>query len=218
MKLESNPEAGKIVMRGPIGDFEGGVSANDFSTLLAEHDGKDITIEIDSEGGSVTDGLAMFNAIARHDGEVTIHIDPIAASIATVICCAASKVVMNSNAKYFVHRAWTMAMGNCKDFQSTASLLEMMDADIAGVYSERTGLDKDEALALMDAETWMDADEAVRKGFVDEIYEVKSKSTPKAETPVSVANINNFTGEFKNKATRLKLRFFKDKVNNRGVL
>ena len=218
MKLESDPQSKKIVMRGPIGDFEGGVSANDFSTLLADHEGQDVTIEIDSEGGSVTEGLAIFNAISRHDGDVTVHIDTIAASIATVICCAASKVVMNSNAKFFVHRAWTVAAGNCREFQSTAKLLEMMDADIAMVYEEKTSMDKDEILALMDDETWFNAEDALQKGFVDEIYKVESKSSQPQDEPLAVVNLNNFTAQFKNKATSLRLRALKDKTANRGVL
>lgn len=164
-----------ISVRGTIGDIEGGCNASDFSNALRELEGRDVTIELDSEGGSVTEGLAIFNAIAKHDGEVTVCIDTIAASIATVICCAASKVKMNSNAKYFVHRAWTVAAGNCRDFMSTAKLLEMMDGDIASTYSQKAGISEEEALALMDEETWMTANEALNYGLVDEIVEVNGK-------------------------------------------
>ena len=123
----------------------------------------------------------MYNAIMQHEGEVTIHIDTIAASIATVIACAADKVIINSNAKYMIHRCWTVAMGNCKDFRSTADVMELMDKDIAASYSERTGKEEAELLAMMDAETWMDADEALAQGFVDSVYKVERKKKPKAE-------------------------------------
>lgn len=180
MKLESNPEKHEITMRGFIGDFENGISADDFRDVLAEHAGQDVTIHLNSEGGSVTDGLSMFNAIATHEGNVTIHIDALAASIATVIAVAADSVKMNSNAKFMIHRCWTAAVGNCSDFRSMAEVMELLDTDIAASYSEKTGKPEEEMLAMMDAETWMDAETALSMGFVDEIVEVKSKAA-KAE-------------------------------------
>jgi ATP-dependent protease ClpP protease subunit len=89
MRLESDPANKTIQMRGPVGDFDGGISADDFRDCLNEHAGQDVTIHLDSEGGVVSEGLAMYNAIMQHEGEVTIHIDTLAASIATVVCCAA---------------------------------------------------------------------------------------------------------------------------------
>ena len=185
MRLESNPEAGTITFRGFVGDYDNGISADDFRDVLAEHGGKDVTIHLNSEGGSVTDGLSIYNAISQHEGEVTVHVDALAASIATVICCAADKVVMNSNAKYMVHRCWTAAMGNCKDFRQMADTMEMLDGDIAAVYAERTGRETEELLAMMDVETWLTAEEAVSQGFVDEVYEVK-KAKPKAESKAEI--------------------------------
>lgn len=204
MRLNSDTEKNAIEMRGPIGDFEGGISADDFRDCMKEHAGADVTIHLDSEGGSVTDGLAMYNAIMQHEGEVTVHIDTIAASIATVIACAADKVVINSNAKYMVHRCWTVAMGNCKDFRSTAEIMELMDQDIARAYSERTGRGEDEMVALMDAETWMSAEDALSQGFVDEVYEVKR---PAKKEPKALA-ISPFVVSAKAKATahRMKMR------------
>jgi len=187
MRLETNPESKTIDMRGPIGDFEGGISADDFRDCLRGHEGSDVTIHLDSEGGVVSEGLAMYNAIMQHDGEVTIHIDTLAASIATVVACAADKVIINSNAKFMVHRCWTMAMGNCKDFRSTADIMEMMDKDIAATYVDRTGKDEAEVIAMMDAETWLDADEALAHGFVHEVNTVARKPRAEAGTPVVLA-------------------------------
>ena len=187
MRLETNPESKTIDMRGPIGDFEGGISADDFRDCLRGHEGSDVTIHLDSEGGVVSEGLAMYNAIMQHDGEVTIHIDTLAASIATVVACAADKVIINSNAKFMVHRCWTMAMGNCKDFRSTADIMEMMDKDIAATYVDRTGMDEAAVIAMMDAETWLDADEALAHGFVHEVNTVARKPRAEAGTPVVLA-------------------------------
>ena len=186
MKFESDPAAGVITFRGGVGDFEGYISADDFLTVLDEHSG-DLTIHLDSAGGSVTDGISMYNAIKAYEGSVTVHIDSQCCSIATVIACGADYVKMNSNGKYMIHRAWTAAMGNCKDFRSMADIMEMMDKDIALTYEAKAGGDVDEWLALMDAETWMDAEKALEMGLIDEIVDVradhkeKKKKQPYAE-------------------------------------
>lgn len=175
MKLETNPAAQTITMRGGIGDFENHISADDFLSALSEHAGEDVTILLDSEGGSVTDGLSIYNAIMQYSGNVTVHIDAICASIATVIACAADRVVMNSNAKFMIHRAWTVAMGNSVEFRSMADILDLMDADIASAYGDKTDLPEDELLAMMEAETWMSAEQAYDLGFIDEIHQISRK-------------------------------------------
>ena len=208
MRLETNPENKTIEMRGPIGNFDGGISADDFRDCLKDHAGSDVTISLDSQGGSVSDGLAMYNAIMQHDGEVTIHIDTIAASIATVICCAANKVIINSTAKYMVHRCWTQAIGNCKDFRSTADVMEMMDRDIAASYADKTGMGEEELLAMMDAETWMSPEEAVAQGFADEINKIERKApVKKAEAALpEVLALSPVAVSLKAKAVARRLR------------
>ena len=208
MKFETDIEAGTITMRGAIGDFENGISADDFRDALNEHSGGPVKIHLNSEGGSVTDGLSMYNAIMQHDGEVTIHIDTIAASIATVISAAADKVVMNSNAKYMIHCAWTIAAGNSTEFKNMAQILDMMDKDIADAYSQRTGGSPEEMLAMMKDETWMDAEVAFAQGFVDEVYKVER--LPAAKTVEKAFAMAPFVAS-KASATarRMKLRLKK---------
>ena len=186
MKLEGEP--GKITMRGMIGDFQNGVSADDFMDLLNDQEG-DLTIFLDSEGGCVTSGISMYNQIRAYEGgEVTVHIDSQACSIATVVACAADRVVMNSNALFFVHNAWTVAAENAKRFREVADILDMLDGQISEVYSERCGKSPEECKKMMDDETWMNAEDAVAMGFVDEIYKPKERKKPmKAEAkPVAL--------------------------------
>ena len=205
MKLESDPQNKKIVMRGVIGDYVDAISANDFHDILAEHAGQDITIELDSEGGSVFDGLSIYNALMNHQGKVTIHVDTLAASIATVICCAADEVVMNSNAQFMIHRCWTVAMGNCKDLSGQAKIMEKLDEQMAAVYASRSGLEKDAVLGMMDSETWLDASEALDSGFIDRIHET---SRPKAEEKPKILALgpNAFAAKAKALAARTRLR------------
>lgn len=203
MKFETSPEDKTITMRGGIGDFDGHISADDFIDALNQHTG-DITIHLDSPGGSVTDGLAIHNAILNYDGEVTVHVDTLCASIATVVACAADRVVMNSNGKYMIHRAWTVAMGNAKDFRGMADIMEMMDKDIAETYVAKAGGEAEDWLAMMDKETWFDAEKALEVGLVDEIVDMKKKYKDEdAKASVISPNVQVLARET---ARRIRLR------------
>lgn len=203
MKFETSPEEKTITMRGGIGDFDGHISADDFIDALNQHEG-DITIHLDSPGGSVTDGLAIHNAILSYDGDVTVHIDTLCASIATVVACAADRVVINSNGKYMIHRAWTVAMGNAKDFRGMADIMEMMDKDIAETYVAKAGGESEDWLAMMDKETWFDAEKALEIGLVDEIVDMKKKY--KDEEPKASVISPNVQILARETARRIKLR------------
>lgn len=203
MKFETSPEDKTITMRGGIGDFDGHISADDFIDALNQHEG-DITIHLDSPGGSVTDGLAIHNAILNYDGEITVHVDTLCASIATVVACAADRVVMNSNGKYMIHRAWTVAMGNAKDFRGMADIMEMMDKDIAETYVAKAGGEAEDWLAMMDKETWFDAEKALEVGLVDEIVDMKKKYKDEdAKASVISPNVQILARET---ARRIRLR------------
>ena len=203
MKFENSPEEKTITMRGGIGDFDNHISADDFIEALNQHEG-DVTIHLDSPGGSVTDGLAIYNAIVNYAGVTTVHIDTLCASIATVVACAADKVVINSNGKYMIHRAWTVAMGNCSDFRSMAEIMEMMDMDIAEPYAMKAGGSVEDWLNKMDKETWYDAESALEAGLVDEIIDMKKKYKDEEAKAVAYApNIQILASET---ARRIRLR------------
>lgn len=203
MKFENSPEKKTITMRGGIGEFDNHISADDFIEALNQHEG-DVTIHLDSPGGSVTDGLAIYNAIVNYAGVTTVHIDTLCASIATVVACAADKVVINSNGKYMIHRAWTVAMGNCSDFRSMAEIMEMMDMDIAETYAMKAGGSVEDWLNKMDKETWYDAESALEAGLVDEIIDMKKKYKDEEAKAVAYApNIQILASET---ARRIRLR------------
>lgn len=207
--IKTNPEDNSIELRGPIGDFDGGISYQELRDALDQCNG-DITIKLDSPGGSVTEGLAMYNALMEHDGKVTVHIDVLAASIASVIMCAADSILINSNAKVMVHRCWTVAAGNCTEFRSMADIMEMLDDDIAFIYSERCDkLNKKEWLDVMTKETWFTADDAVELGICDAVVPVKRKrSADKPAENRSVLAIAPLAFSLKAaaKAKRMRLR------------
>jgi ATP-dependent Clp protease protease subunit len=102
-----------------------------------------------------------------------LYDDGLAASIASVIAMAGDKIIMPKNAMLMVHNPWTIAIGNANDFRKMAEDLDKAREGIIVTYQNKSGMEKDEIIALMDAETWLTADEAVQKGFADEIEDEK---------------------------------------------
>jgi ATP-dependent Clp endopeptidase proteolytic subunit ClpP len=136
---------------------------------LAKAGGQDVELRINSPGGSVFDGQAMYTALAGYGGKVTAHIDSLAASAASFVMMAASSVKIAENAMIMIHKAWGFAMGNAGDMRQTADLLDKIDAGLVAQYVARTGQTEEQIREWMTAETWMDAKEAVDRGFADEI-------------------------------------------------
>lgn len=136
---------------------------------LAKAKGEPVSLRINSPGGSVFDGQAMYNALTRYPGEVTAYVDSIAASAASFVMMAAKRIVIAENAMVMIHRAWGFTFGNAADMRKQADLLDKIDATIVDTYAARTGLDKAKISDMMAAETWMTAQEAVDNHFADSI-------------------------------------------------
>lgn len=146
----------------------GGISAEGFSRMLAGMQGP-VSLRIDSPGGAVFGGRAIAQAIREYDGEVTAHIDGVAASIASIIAIAADRVVAAPGAFMMIHRAWTITMGDCMDHRSEADLLDKVDGTLAKTYASKTGGNDADWLAAMTATTWYTAEEALAAGLIDEV-------------------------------------------------
>jgi len=147
-----------------------GVKASEFVKALNEITAKTINLHINSPGGNVFDGVTIYNALRDHKATVKVKIDGLAASIASVIAMAGDTVDIAKNAMMMIHRAWTIAAGNANEMRKTADVLEKIDkGTVIGTYAEKTGLAESELIDLVDAETWLTADEAKQLGFVDSI-------------------------------------------------
>lgn len=149
----------------------GGVTAKNFQKELSEIKASQIDLHINSPGGVVFDGITIYNLIKQHPANVTTYIDGLAASIASVIALAGDKVIMAGNALYMVHNPEGLVMGTSADMRSLADVLDKIAGTMIGTYTAKTGKPEAEIKALLDAETWMTADEAKENGFVDEISE-----------------------------------------------
>ena len=132
-----------------------------------------LTVRINSPGGAVFDGVAIYNALKRHDARVTVWIDGIAASIASMIAMAGNEVVMPENAMLMLHDPSALVIGTAVDMRSMAEALDKMKAGMVAAYSGKSGRDDAEIEALMAAETWLSAQEAVDLGLADRVEPVR---------------------------------------------
>ena len=161
-------ESVNISIHDEIGAY--GVSAKDFLTQFGAIDKKTpIELSIHSGGGDVLDGWAMFDAIRLHEGPVTARVLGLAASMATVIPMAADKIIMPENAWWMIHNPTVGVWGDAKEMEDTSATLRKIEAGIVKAYMNKTGLGEDEIRALMDATTYMDGNEALERGFIDEV-------------------------------------------------
>ncbi|BEP28808.1 head maturation protease, ClpP-related [Helicovermis profundi] len=147
-----------------------------------------LNIYINSPGGSVFAGQAIYNIIKRHSANVIVYIDGLAASIASIIAMAGDKIVIPSNAMIMIHNAWTIHAGNADDFRKVADDLDKIGESLVAVYVKRTGLSEEEIKSMMDVETWLTGKEAIEKGFADEVEEEKQIA---ASLNKGILNINN---------------------------
>ena len=144
-----------------------GVAANDFVRDLNEIDAKTINLRINSPGGNVFDGVAIFNALKKHDAKVITHIEALAASIASIIALAGDEVQIADNAFYMIHNPYTWAVGDAASMRKTAGMLDKVTDSLIKTYTNKTGKAAAEIRELMDDETWFTADEAKEAGFAD---------------------------------------------------
>jgi ATP-dependent Clp endopeptidase proteolytic subunit ClpP len=158
----------EIVIYDEIGAF--GTPAKAFlDELKALGHVPELTVRINSPGGSVFDGVAIYNALKRHDAAVTVWIDGIAASIASIIAMAGDQVVMPENAMLMLHDPSGLAVGTATDMRAMAEALDRMKTGMVAAYRDKSGRDDAEIEALMAAETWLSAQEAVDLGLADRV-------------------------------------------------
>jgi ATP-dependent Clp protease, protease subunit len=150
-------------------DWAGMVSAPMVVRALKEAADRPVRVRINSPGGDVFEGQAIYNALLRHGPGVDVEIDSLAASAASLIAMAGKTIRIAENARVMIHRAWTMVAGNVADLLAAVDLLKGIDTTMADTYAARTKQTREQVQAWLDAETWMTAQEAVDRGFADEI-------------------------------------------------
>lgn len=150
-----------------IGDnWEGtGVTSKRISAALRTIGARDLTVNVNSPGGDFFEGVAIYNLLREHKAKVTINVMGLAASAASVIAMAGDEILMGEGSFLMIHNAWTVAIGNRHDLAQAAQTLEPFDTAMANLYAKRAGISQADAVALMDKETWIGAEQAVADGF-----------------------------------------------------
>lgn len=171
---KSSTEA-DIIMYAAIGkaswfdDGDSMISAKQFSDQMKALPDTVTTlnVRINSPGGDVFDGIAIYNRLKQFKGKKVVHIDGLAASIASIIALAGDEIIIGEGALYMIHLPWTYAMGNRMDLDNTVNSLISIEDQMIGIYSKASGMAKGEVRTMLEKETWMDADEAIEAGFAN---------------------------------------------------
>lgn len=137
----------------------------------------ELHVRVHSPGGDVFAASAIYTMLRRHSARVVMHVDGLAASAATIVLMAGDTIIMPINAMLMIHNPWTVAMGNAGDLRQSADALDAVKASMMAAYAEKTGLPSEELAAIMDAETWYTAEEAVAQGFADELEDMVRVAT-----------------------------------------
>ena len=183
-----------------------GVSAASFAQDLKDcgNNIKQINLHIHSPGGDVFDGIAIYNLLKNHPANVTVYIDGLAASMASVIAMAGDEVIMPENAMMMIHKPWGIQGGDAEDMRKYADLLDKVENTLIPAYANKTGKTPEELAEMLSAETWLNGKECVEQGFADKL----------AEPLVAMASIKSRKLEdFENMPKAMKDMLFKPQGN-----
>ena len=183
-----------------------GVSAASFAQDLKScgNNLKQINLHIHSPGGDVFDGIAIYNLLKNHPANVTVYIDGLAASMASVIAMAGNEVIMPENAMMMIHKPWGIQGGDAEDMRKYADLLDKVENTLIPAYATKTGKTPEELAEMLSAETWLNGKECVEQGFADKL----------AEPLVAMASIKSRKLEdFENMPKAMKDMLFKPQGN-----
>jgi len=191
----------EIIIDGEIGNW--GVTADDVIYQLSKMNG-DVTVKINSAGGSVFEGITIFNAINTYSkGKIEVIITGLAASIASYIALAGDTVKAYDNATYMIHNAWTFTYGDHRELRKTADILEGLTSLLTKKYVSKTGKTIEDITILLDNESYFFGSEILEAGFVDEIISTEKDTTKPEALALSQENFkaccknasNNFTSD-----------------------
>ncbi len=172
-----------------LGDIDPfwGISAAAVITQLDQITAPEIRIRINSYGGDVFEGIAIHNALSAHPARIVAEIIGCAASAASWIAMVADEVLIWDSAQMMIHQAWQPVAGNADTLGEAMAVLRKIDDAMASAYCRRTGLADAEVRAMMAAETWMSAEEAVAKGFADKVLRIGEPIAAEVQTKPAAA-------------------------------
>lgn len=165
------------------------VSANDVVSKLQGLNAKSIDVYINSYGGEVAQGIAIYNVLKRHKAKVTTYVDSFACSIASVIAMAGDVRKMYSNSLLMVHNAWTVAQGNADELLKQAEDLRVINEATIQAFRDVVNISEEELKSLLDNESWISAEKALEMGFVTEVIAAKKTEKASASAQTLIYNL-----------------------------
>jgi ATP-dependent Clp protease protease subunit len=187
-------ESNEISILSEIGPSDwGGMDAKTVKQRLDAIGKKDVVVQLNTPGGDAFEGIAIYNLLREHKGKVFINVLGLAASAGSIIAMAGDQIRMAEASQMMIHSSWGLVAGNKNDLRDFAATLDGLDSSIAQLYANRTGLPIEKVKAMMDAETWMSADQAVEHRFADiqvVTDEKKKKMSARAQSMIAVAADN----------------------------
>lgn len=217
-KAEASDSEAKLTIYGDIGESWWGdsTSAKDVEDALNNVTAGVLNVHLNSPGGDVFDGIAIYNQLKNHSAKVVIHVDGLAASAASLIAMAGDEIVMNTGSMLMIHEASTWTWGTKADIKKTLNALEGIDKSIADIYMTRFEGERSEIETMIENETWFTASEAVELGLADKVNEVVEEDSVDPEeyknsilqkirnknqqAPIAASTNNNILNKFKRQA------------------
>jgi len=173
----------EILIYDEIGGY--GINAEVLVSELQKINSKTINVRLNTPGGSVFDGIAIYNALRQHPAQIVVDIDGLAASIGSIIALAGDTVRMAKNAYFMIHNPWVLTVGDADELRKTANLLDKISGTLTQTYVDKTGHNNQKISKWMADETWFTAEEALSTGFIDEI---SGTSEARASFDLSIYN------------------------------
>lgn len=190
-----------------------GVTTKRIAAALRSVNGADVTVNINSPGGDMFEGLAIYNLLRDYSGKVTVKVLGLAASAASIIAMAGDEIRIARAGFLNIHNCWVIALGNRQDLLEVASRLEPFDQAMAEIYATRTGSQLSAMQKLMDADTWLNGSAAVEQGFADQLLaadavrqspvdqtRIKTLQSPPADMSQAIADFQQAMTQFKTAA------------------
>lgn len=167
-----------------------GITAKRVAGALRAIGKNPVTVNVNSPGGDMFEGLAIYNLLREHPAEVTVKVMGLAASAASIIAMAGDRIEMGLGSFLMIHNSWGVVIGNQNDMREASTIFAEFDAAMADIYAARTGGKAASIAALMDAETWLRPDAAIKQGFADATFDAPDYDTKAAAGMSAIAKLD----------------------------
>lgn len=207
-----------ILLYSSIGEsmWEDSVSAKQFSEELNKLPAnvKNITLRVNSPGGSVFDGLSIYERLKQHKAKVTVYVDGLAASIASIIALAGDEIVIGEGSFFMVHAPMAGVQGNASEMQEMIDVLDKIENQMIGIYARKTKLSTAEISKMLMKDTWINSEEAISMGFADRLSNESTEAMAIAASMLDKAEWIKSRPDIKSHdaVAREKVREFKNNV------